>query len=59
MDECQNLRIASEVELTLERRAIRAEDIRKVLVRADSVGRTHDFLDWLTARSRRLPTPSA
>jgi hypothetical protein len=27
---------------------------RKVLVRADSAGGTHGFLDWLTARSRRL-----
>ena len=27
---------------------------RKVLVRADSGGGTHGFLDWLTARSRRL-----
>jgi hypothetical protein len=27
---------------------------RRVLVRADSAGGTHDFLDWLTARSRRL-----
>jgi len=27
---------------------------RKVLVRADSGGGTHDFLDWLTAPSRRL-----
>ena len=27
---------------------------RKVLVRADSAGGTHEFLDWLTARSRRL-----
>ncbi|MGD0229803.1 MAG: DVU_1557 family redox protein [Syntrophorhabdales bacterium] len=41
MDECQNLRIASEVELTLERRAIRAEDIRKVLVRALETGEVY------------------
>jgi hypothetical protein len=27
---------------------------RKVLVRADSGGGTHEFLQWLTARSRRL-----
>jgi len=27
---------------------------RRALVRADSAGGTHDFLDWLTARSRRL-----
>ena len=27
---------------------------RQVLVRADSAGGTHDFLEWLTARSRRL-----
>jgi Transposase DDE domain group 1 len=27
---------------------------RKVLIRADSGGGTHDFLAWLTARSRRL-----
>jgi hypothetical protein len=27
---------------------------RKVLVRADSGGGTHEFLDWLTAKSRRL-----
>jgi Transposase DDE domain group 1 len=27
---------------------------RKVLVRADSSGGTHEFLSWLTARSRRL-----
>ena len=27
---------------------------RKVLVRADSGGGTHEFLNWLTARSRRL-----
>ena len=27
---------------------------RKVLVRADSAGGTHGFLDWLTAKSRRL-----
>jgi hypothetical protein len=27
---------------------------RKVLVRTDSAGGTHGFLDWLTARSRRL-----
>jgi hypothetical protein len=27
---------------------------RRVLVRADSGGGTHDFLEWLTARSRRL-----
>jgi Transposase DDE domain group 1 len=27
---------------------------RKVLVRADSAGGTHEFLTWLTARSRRL-----
>jgi len=27
---------------------------RKVLVRADSGGGTHGFLDWLTAKSRRL-----
>ena len=27
---------------------------RKVLVRSDSGGGTHEFLDWLTARSRRL-----
>jgi hypothetical protein len=27
---------------------------RRVLVRADSAGGTHDFLSWLTARSRRL-----
>jgi hypothetical protein len=27
---------------------------RKVLIRADSGGGTHEFLDWLTARSRRL-----
>ena len=27
---------------------------RRVLVRADSAGGTHGFLDWLTARSRRL-----
>ena len=27
---------------------------RRVLVRADSAGGTHDFLNWLTARSRRL-----
>jgi Transposase DDE domain group 1 len=27
---------------------------RKVLVRADSAGGTHEFLDWLTAKSRRL-----
>jgi hypothetical protein len=27
---------------------------RKVLVRADSAGGTHDFLAWLTAQSRRL-----
>jgi hypothetical protein len=27
---------------------------RKVLIRADSAGGTHGFLDWLTARSRRL-----
>lgn len=27
---------------------------RKVLVRADSGGGTHEFLKWLTARSRRL-----
>jgi hypothetical protein len=27
---------------------------RGVLVRADSGGGTHGFLDWLTARSRRL-----
>jgi Transposase DDE domain group 1 len=27
---------------------------RKVLVRVDSAGGTHGFLDWLTARSRRL-----
>jgi hypothetical protein len=27
---------------------------RRVLVRADSAGGTHDFLDWLTARPRRL-----
>jgi hypothetical protein len=27
---------------------------RKVLIRADSGGGTHGFLDWLTARSRRL-----
>ena len=27
---------------------------RKVLVRADSGGRTHEFLKWLTAPSRRL-----
>jgi hypothetical protein len=27
---------------------------RKVLIRADSGGGTHDFLKWLTARSRRL-----
>ena len=27
---------------------------RKVLVRADSAGGTHEFLKWLTARSRRL-----
>jgi len=27
---------------------------RKVLVRADSAGGTHEFLEWLTARSRRL-----
>jgi hypothetical protein len=28
---------------------------RKVLIRADSGGGTHEFLDWLTSRSRRLP----
>jgi Transposase DDE domain group 1 len=27
---------------------------RKVLIRADSAGGTHEFLDWLTAKSRRL-----
>jgi hypothetical protein len=27
---------------------------RRVLVRADSAGGTHEFLEWLTARSRRL-----
>jgi hypothetical protein len=27
---------------------------RRVLVRADSAGGTHGFLDWLTAKSRRL-----
>jgi hypothetical protein len=27
---------------------------RRVLVRADSAGGAHDFLNWLTARSRRL-----
>jgi hypothetical protein len=27
---------------------------RRVLIRADSGGGTHEFLDWLTARSRRL-----
>jgi hypothetical protein len=27
---------------------------RKVLIRADSGGGTHEFLDWLTAKSRRL-----
>jgi hypothetical protein len=27
---------------------------RRVLVRADSGGGTHEFLEWLTARSRRL-----
>ena len=27
---------------------------RKVLIRADSGGSTHEFLSWLTARSRRL-----
>jgi hypothetical protein len=27
---------------------------RRVLVRADSAGGTHEFLQWLTARSRRL-----
>jgi hypothetical protein len=27
---------------------------RKVLVRADSGGDTHEFVTWLTARSRRL-----
>jgi hypothetical protein len=27
---------------------------RRVLVRADSAGGTHEFLNWLTARSRRL-----
>jgi hypothetical protein len=27
---------------------------RKVLIRADSGGGTHEFLDWLTARSQRL-----
>jgi Transposase DDE domain group 1 len=27
---------------------------RKVLVRADSGGGTHEFLDWLTSKSRRL-----
>jgi Transposase DDE domain group 1 len=27
---------------------------RKVLIRADSGGGTHEFLDWLTSRSRRL-----
>jgi hypothetical protein len=27
---------------------------RKVLIRADSGGGTHEFLDWLTARSRQL-----
>jgi hypothetical protein len=28
---------------------------RTVLVRADTAGGTHEFLEWLTARSRRLP----
>jgi Transposase DDE domain group 1 len=27
---------------------------RRVLIRADSAGGTHEFLDWLTAKSRRL-----
>jgi hypothetical protein len=27
---------------------------RKVLIRADSGGGTHEFLTWLTAKSRRL-----
>ena len=27
---------------------------RRVLVRADSGGGTHEFLTWLTAKSRRL-----
>ena len=27
---------------------------RRVLIRADSAGGTHEFLNWLTARSRRL-----
>ncbi len=27
---------------------------RKVLIRADSGGGTHGFLEWLTAKSRRL-----
>ncbi len=41
MGECENLRIAPEVELTLERRAIRAEDIRKVLVHALKTGEVY------------------
>jgi hypothetical protein len=32
---------------------------RKVLIRADSGGGTHEFLTWLTAKSRRRTTPSA
>jgi hypothetical protein len=28
---------------------------RRVLARADTGGGTHEFLGWLTARSRRLP----
>ena len=32
---------------------------RRVLVRADSGGGTHEFLDWLTARSGGCITPSA
>jgi hypothetical protein len=32
---------------------------RRVLVRADSGGGTHGFLQWLTAKSRAFTTPSA
>jgi hypothetical protein len=41
MERCEDLRIAPEVELTIEKRAIRAEDIRKVLVRALETGEVY------------------
>jgi len=56
MEECEHLRIAPEVELTLEKRAIMAEDLRKVLVHALETGEV--YTHRVTGRHLAYDRPS-